>query len=154
MAKHQDLIVFQKADELAYQIYKATEHFPKTEMYSLTSQIRRAALSIPTNIAEGYARKSKKELSQFVSIAIGSHAETEYQLSFSKKLEFFKEDVSQIENLAAEVGKLLWSFYRSLRLLTAEFLHICTICRVPAFPLTIDVCTADLLLFISPHLRR
>ena len=79
MAKHQDLIVFQKADELAFKIYKITVSFPKTEAFGLTSQLRRAALSVPTNIVEGYARKSKKELAQFINIALGSLAETEYR---------------------------------------------------------------------------
>jgi four helix bundle protein len=83
-------------------------------MFGLTSQIRRAVLSVPTNIVEGYARKSKKELMQFVSIALGSHAETEYLFNFSKRLGFFKTDTSQIENLLAEVGRLLWSFHCSL----------------------------------------
>ena len=114
MANYRDLIVFRKSDELAFQIYRATEKFPRSEMFGLTSQIRRAALSIPTNIAEGYARKSKKELMQFISIALGSHAETEYLFDFSKRLGYFKTDISQIENLLAEVGKLLWSFHRSL----------------------------------------
>lgn len=114
VAKHHNLIVFQKADELAFKIYKATESFPKSEMFGLTSQIRRSALSIPTNIVEGYARKSKKELSQFINISLGSLAETEYLLDFSKRLGYFKVDTAEIENLLAEVGKLLWSFYRSL----------------------------------------
>jgi four helix bundle protein len=114
MANYKDLIVFQKADELAFQIYKATEKFPKSEMFGLTSQIRRAALSIPTNIVEGYARKSKKELQHFISIALGSHAETEYLFNFSKRLGYFETDSDHIENLLSEVGKLLWSFHRSL----------------------------------------
>ncbi|MDP3298451.1 MAG: four helix bundle protein [Thermodesulfovibrionia bacterium] len=114
MAKHKNLIVFQKADELAYQIYKATEAFPKSEMFGITSQLRRAALSVPTNIVEGYARKSKKELIQFINIALGSLAETEYLLGFSKKLSYHKADIPEIEKLLEEVGKLLWSFYRSL----------------------------------------
>jgi four helix bundle protein len=114
MANYNDLIVFRKADELAFQIYKATEAFPKAEMFGLTSQIRRAALSVPTNIVEGYARKSKKELAQFVNIALGSHAETEYLFSFSRKLGYYNSDMSQVENLLAEVGRLLWSFSRSL----------------------------------------
>ena len=59
---YKELIVWQKADELAIEVYKATGSFPKEEIYGLTSQIRRAALSIPTNIAEGYARKGDKEL--------------------------------------------------------------------------------------------
>lgn len=115
MPNYKDLIVFQKADELAFQIYKVTEKFPKTEMFGLTSQLRRAALSVPTNIVEGYTRRSKKELLQFINIAYGSYAETEYLFSFSKKLGYFKTDISHIENLFSEVGKLLWSFSRSLQ---------------------------------------
>jgi four helix bundle protein len=114
MANYKDLVVFQKADELALQVYRLTEKFPKSEMFGLTSQIRRAALSIPTNIVEGYARKSKKELAQFIGIALGSHAETEYLLDFSKRLVYHKSDTGTIEGLISEVGKLLWSFYRSL----------------------------------------
>lgn len=114
MAKHQDLIVFQKADELALKIYKITVPFPKAEMFGITSQLRRAALSVPTNIVEGYARKSKKELAQFINIALGSLAETEYLLNFSKRLDYIKTDISDVDALIAEVGRLLWSFYRSL----------------------------------------
>jgi four helix bundle protein len=98
----------------ALQMYKLTEGFPRSEIFGLTSQIRRAALSIPTNIVEGYARKSKKELIQFINIALGSLAETEYLYDFSKRLGYHKEDTSQIEALLAEVGRLLWSFYKSL----------------------------------------
>ena len=114
MANYRDLIVFQKADDLAFQIYKITKDFPKTEIFGLTSQIRRAALSIPTNIVEGYARKSKNELRQFINISLGSHAETEYLFVFSKRLNYFRKDPSHVEALINEVGKLLWSFSRSL----------------------------------------
>ena len=92
MAKHETLIVFQKADELAFRIYKLTETFPKTETFGITSQLRRAALSVPTNIVEGYARRSKKELMQFINIALGSLAETGYLLSFSGRLGCWKEE--------------------------------------------------------------
>ncbi len=115
MAKYGDLIVFQKADELAFRIYGITDSFPKFETFGLTSQLRRAALSVPTNIVEGYARKSKKELQQFVNIALGSLAETEYLLNFSKRRDYLKTDISEVEALLAEVGRLLWSFYRSLK---------------------------------------
>lgn len=115
MARHKNLIVFQKADELAFQIYKITESFPKNEIFSLTSQIRRAALSIPTNIVEGYARRSKKELIQFINIALGSLAETEYLIDFSMRLGYYKPKDNNIQNLIEEVGKLLWSFYRSVK---------------------------------------
>jgi len=117
MARHKDLIVFQKANELALQIYKITESFPKNEMFGLTSQIRRAALSVPTNIVEGYARRSKKELIQFINVALGSLAETEYLLDFSIRLGYFKPKDNLVEKLMEEVGKLLWSFYRSIKIL-------------------------------------
>ena len=114
MANYKSLVVFQKADELAFQIYKATETFPNYEKFGLTSQIRRAALSIPTNSVEGYERKSKKELLQFLNIALGSHAETEYLFNFPKRLGYCKSDYLSVEDLISEVGRLLWSFRGSL----------------------------------------
>jgi len=83
-------------------------------MFGITSQLRRSALSIPANIVEGYARKSKKELAQFISIALGSHAETEYLFDFSRRLGHHKGASAKIEGLIAEAGKLLWGFYRTL----------------------------------------
>jgi len=91
MANYKDLTVFQKADELAFKIYKMTKRFPKDEMFGISSQIRRAALSIPTNIVEGYARNNKNELRQFIRIALGSHAEIEYLYNFSKRLGLHEE---------------------------------------------------------------
>jgi four helix bundle protein len=112
---YKELIVWQKADELAIQIYKMSKHFPKDELYGLTSQIRRAALSIPTNIVEGYARKGDKELARFVNIAIGSLAETEYLLDFCNRLGYLEQDeYTRIKCLRSEVGKLLWNFYKKL----------------------------------------
>ena len=109
---YKNLKVWQKADELAIAVYKITKKFPRDEMYGLTSQLRRAALSVPTNIVEGYARKGDKELARFVNIAIGSLAETEYLLDFSKRLEYINnQDYNNIESIRAEVGKLLWNFY-------------------------------------------
>lgn len=113
MARYRDLIIFQKADKLAYEIYKLTQSFPKNEMFGLTSQLRRAALSIPTNIVEGHARKSKKEFRQFINISLGSLAETEYLFNFSKRLGYHT-DTSETEDLLNEVGRVLWSFYRSI----------------------------------------
>lgn len=114
MSNYKNLIIFQKADALAFQIYKLTGTFPKSEKFGITSQIRRAALSIPTNIVEGYARKGKKELSHFVNIARASHAETKYLFDFSKRLGYHKKESSQIEAQIEEVGKLLWGFSKSL----------------------------------------
>ena len=113
--KYKNLIVWQKADELALEIYKVSKKFPKEEIYGLTSQLRRAALSIPTNIVEGYARKGDKELSRFVSISIGSFAEVEYLLGFSKKLRYLSDiDYERINKLREIVGKLLWNFYKKI----------------------------------------
>jgi len=112
---YKDLKVWQKADKLVIEIYKITKSFPKEEIYGLTSQLRRAALSIPTNIVEGYTRKGDKELSRFISIAIGSMAETEYLLDLSKRLGYMKEnEFKNVEVLRDEVGKLLWTFYKKI----------------------------------------
>jgi four helix bundle protein len=113
MGKYQDLIIFQKADDLALRIYKVTESFPTSELFGLTSQLRRAAVSIPTNIVEGYARKSRKELKQFINISLGSLAETRYLFDFSKRLRYHK-NCDHVGELIEEVGRLLWSFYSSL----------------------------------------
>ena len=115
MANFENLIVFQKADELAYQLYEITKKFPKTEAFGLTSQIRRAALSIPTNIVEGYTRKSSNELGQFLNIARGSLAETKYLYNFSKRLGYCKDTKTGIDNLFEEVGRLLWRFNQSVQ---------------------------------------
>ncbi len=112
---YKKLIVWQKADEFAYQIYLATKEFPKEEVYGITSQMRRAALSIPTNIVEGAGRQGKNELRQFLNIALGSNAEVEYLLEFCFKLNYFDKELYQkLELLRDEVGKLLWNFYKSI----------------------------------------
>lgn len=112
---YKDLIVWQKADVLALNIYMATKKFPKEELYGITSQLRRAALSVPTNIVEGYARKGDKELARFVNIAVGSLAETEYLLAFSLRLGYLEaKDFEHLDILRNEVGKLLWTFYRKV----------------------------------------
>ncbi len=112
---YKDLKVWQKADELALHVYAVTKKFPKDEVYGITSQIRRAVLSVPTNIVEGYARKGDKELARFVNIAIGSIAETEYLLAFAQRLGYLTaKEYSQVETLRSEVGKLLWNFYKTV----------------------------------------
>lgn len=109
------LIVWQKADELAYSVYLASKDFPKEEIYGITSQLRRAVLSVPINIVEGYARHSKKELKHFLNIAIGSLAETEYLLDFCRHLNYLKEsNFQKLNNLRKEVGRLLWKFYKTV----------------------------------------
>ena len=102
---YKKLVVWQKADELAYQIYLATKSFPKEEIYGIISQLRRAALSVPLNIVEGYGRQGKKELKQFINVALGSLAEIEYLLDFSFKLNYLKQkDYKRLQDLRQEVG--------------------------------------------------
>ena len=113
MAKgYEKLIVWQKADELAHQVYLATETFPQKEQYGLTSQMRRAAVSVPTNIVEGMGRQGRKELRQFIKISLGSLAELEYLLGFCYRLKMLDQGKFKcIEALRNEVGALLWKFF-------------------------------------------
>jgi four helix bundle protein len=114
MANYRNLIVWQKAHHLALSIYKITEKFPKDEKYGLTLQIRRSALSVPTNIVEGYSRKSKREFAHFIDISLGSLAEIEYLLEFSLDLGYIDEiNFKELEELIEEVGKLLWGLQKS-----------------------------------------
>lgn len=111
---YKNLIAWQKSDELAHQIYFVTQTFPKTEIFGLTSQLRRAALSVPANIVEGYARDNKNEFRRFLTIALGSLAEVEYFLDFSNKQKLIKQtDYSSILELKEECGRIMWSLYRS-----------------------------------------
>jgi four helix bundle protein len=88
---HRDLDVWKNGIELVKKIYILTKDFPKEEIYTLTSQIRRSAISIPSNIVEGAARNSKKEFIQFLYIALGSAAELETQLNVAKELGYIKD---------------------------------------------------------------
>ena len=110
------LEVWKLADELAFQVYKATRNFPKEEIYGLTSQLRRSALSIPTNIVEGYSRKGDKELSHFINIGLGSLAETKYLSYFSNRSSYLeKHTYSELKADYEKLGKLLWKFYEAVR---------------------------------------
>lgn len=113
VAGYRKLLVWQKADQLVLLVYTLTAQFPKHEIFSLTSQLRRAALSIATNIVEGYARNSSNEFHRFLSISLGSLAETKYLLSVGERLGYIKKDAfGDATNIADEVGRLLWSLYR------------------------------------------
>ena len=90
---HRDLDVWKKSIDLVTSIYKFTADYPKDEMYGLTSQIRRCAVSIPSNISEGSARTTKKDFSHFLAIALGSIAELETQLIISKNLNYLPDSV-------------------------------------------------------------
>ena len=112
---YKNLEAWKKADALAKAVYKKTLDFPKDEIYGITSQLRRAALSVPVNIVEGTGRQSRKELKQFANIALGSLAETEYLLEFCKGIGYLgEEDFLELELLRQETGKLLWGFYKGL----------------------------------------
>jgi four helix bundle protein len=111
---YQDLIAWQKAMDLVEAVYQTTKIFPKEEIYALTGQLRRAAVSIPSNIAEGQGRSSKKEFCNFLSIAHGSVREVETQIMIAERLHYIsKEQVTAILELAAEVGRLLQGLMKS-----------------------------------------
>jgi four helix bundle protein len=111
---YKNLITWRKADELAYRIYQETKKFPKDELYGITSQLRRAAISVPTNIVEGFGRQGRNELRQFIKISLGSLAETEYLLDFCFRLKYLNVDnYKELENLRKETGAFLWNFFKS-----------------------------------------
>ena len=102
-----DLIVWQKSFTLAKEVYAATHTFPSHELYGLTQQMRRAAISIASNIAEGYGRQYSKEYKQFLSVAYGSLCELETQYLLSIELKYMKVN-STIEGLIKEMGSMLY----------------------------------------------
>lgn len=105
---YRDLDVWRRSKALAISIYKVTEDFPKNEIYGLTSQIRRAAVSVPSNVAEGFRRNSDKEKLQFLHIAFGSGAELETQIEISKDLNYLDKDkYSKIFGELEEIMKML-----------------------------------------------
>src|SRR5271157_2126516 len=109
------LIVWKKAYEFALKIYKITEIIPKSEQYGLTSQIRRAAVSISANIAEGYERQHRKEYIQFLMIAKGSLGEVETYLLMLRDLKFIADpDYFFIDEKRREVGRILCGLIKSL----------------------------------------
>ena len=116
LQSYRELLVWQKAMDLALLVYKLTEAFPKREIYGLAAQIRRAGVSVPSNIAEGYGRGSGKEYLHFLSIAQGSLKELETQIILSERLRYATS--AQAAELLAEaetIGKMLGSLIRSLR---------------------------------------
>lgn len=114
MGQHyRDLVVWQKAIALVTDIYRATQSFPKEELYGLTSQIRRSAVSIPSNIAEGQGRLTRGEFRQFLGIARGSYAELETQLLIANNLGYLSKPDELMDRLA-EVGRMLNGLLSSL----------------------------------------
>jgi len=117
MREHSKLKAFEMADEIALLVYKLTQSFPKEEMFGLTSQMRRAAVSVASNIVEGCARESQAEYLRFLEIAFGSLREVHYQLSLAQRLELV-DAASMIECDAKmkEAEKVLGALVRSMRI--------------------------------------
>ena len=116
MKTHKDLNVWKRAIAFVTYIYKTTEKFPKSELYGLSSQLRRAAVSIPSNIAEGAARNHDKEFLQFLYIALSSSVEVETQLIISHNLGFITK--SELEELIEEldtIGKMIQGLIKSIK---------------------------------------
>ena len=114
MSTHKDLNVWKKSMNLVILTYRLTNQFPKEELFGLASQMRRAAVSIPSNIAEGHGRNSDKELIRFLFISLGSASELETQILLSNKLDFLKEDsFNQLNELNNEIIKMLVALIRS-----------------------------------------
>jgi len=112
---YSDLIAWQKAMDLVTAIYKASATFPKEETYGLTAQLRRAAVSIPSNIAEGQGRRGAHEFSRFLNIAHGSLREVETQIMIAKRLDYLEEPTSaKLLECASEVGRLITGLTNSL----------------------------------------
>lgn len=113
---YKDLIVWQKSMDLVINIYQITNKFPKSEIYGISSQMRRSAVSIPSNIAEGRRRGSRKEYCNFLLIAYGSGAELETQAEIVKRLGFIdNSSYNEISNLLTEIMKMLNSMLSKIR---------------------------------------
>lgn len=116
MRDHTKLRAFVLADEIPVVIYRLTRKFPKEETYGLTSQMRRASISVPSNIVEGCARESQSEYHRFLEIAFGSLRELHYQLGLSVRLGYATVDeVSESTKLISESEKVLGSLLRKMR---------------------------------------
>lgn len=115
MKDFRKLNVWGKAHSLVLEVYPATRNFPKEELYVLTSQIRRAVLSVPTNIAEGCGRGSDADFNRFLQIAFGSATETEYLLLVSKDLEYIDANhYEHLNNHVKEIKKMLTSLMQTI----------------------------------------
>ena len=108
----QDLVVWQKAHQFVLEVYRLTKDFPKSEIYGLSSQFRRSAVSIPANIAEGFKKRGKADKARFMNIAQGSLEESRYYLSLAMDLGYC--DSSQLLLQIEEVGKLLVAYHNSI----------------------------------------
>ena len=115
MNNYKELKLWQKSVDLAVKIYKTTTSFPKEEMYGLTSQIKRSAVSVPSNIAEGAGRNSKKDFNNFLGISTGSSCELDTQLIIATRVGFLDDASLQfLQNEITEIQKMNWALRKSL----------------------------------------
>ena len=115
MDSYRDLIVWKKAMELVTEVYRLVKYLPKEETYALSDQMRRAAISVPSNIAEGFGRNAAKDYSRFLNIARGSKYEVETQLLICIQLEYISEKQAKpAMDLCDEIGKMLTSLISKL----------------------------------------
>ena len=112
----QDLIVWQKAHMLTLEIYKVTKRFPKEEVYGLISQMRRAAVSVSANVAEGYKKRGKLDKARFLNISEGSLNEIKYYLIHSKDLNYLSSEYDKLNLLVDEISKLLSAYIRAIHI--------------------------------------
>ena len=116
MIAYERFEAWRSAHRLALNVYTATDRWPRSEMYGVTSQARRAAISIPTNIAEGAARHGRREFARFLNISLGSLAELSYLLLFSRDRGLCDEtEWCRLEELRDRTGKLVYGLYRRVR---------------------------------------
>lgn len=114
MKSHKDLLVYQKSLDFVVEIYQLTNGFPESEKYGLISQLRRAAVSVPSNISEGAGRKSKKEFIQFLHIALGSLNEIETQLEIAKRLNYLLS-IEDLLNELIYIKRMILKLIESLK---------------------------------------
>ncbi|MCU0537494.1 MAG: four helix bundle protein [Hydrococcus sp. Prado102] len=113
---YREQFIWKRAVQLSVNCYKLTEHFPKTEIYGLTNQIRRASVSVPSNIAEGYGRKTKQEYIQFLHISLGSLRELDTQITIALKVDLAaKELIEPVLNEVDEMQSILVSTINKLK---------------------------------------
>jgi four helix bundle protein len=116
MQNFRNLLVWQKSHDLVLQVYRSSRDFPREDAYGLTSQMRRAAISIPSNVAEGCGRGSDPEFGRFLVIAMGSASELEYQLLLARDLGYLDSTTHQsLEEKIVEIKKMLYSLIQRIR---------------------------------------